>query len=73
MTVAELIAALQQFDLAAPVVTGGFDEWGWSNISEPELVTLVAVAPASHGPDFEEPGPRTAATGDPFVAVAIDR
>ena len=44
MTVGELIEALKAFDAAMPVVTGGFDESGYDDISPPEIVKIVKIS-----------------------------
>lgn len=79
MTVADLIARLQQFDPALPVVVSGFDESGFDNLETIKVVEIVRVAEErSHSGQFEEPeviarpGARITALGDPFTALWLD-
>jgi len=73
-TVGELIDFLQQYPRETRIVTGGFDEWGYDDFDHAEEVTVVPVAPSSHGPDYEEhPLPsHKVPTGEPFKALFIN-
>lgn len=76
MTVAELIAKLQTFDQALPVVCGGFDESGFDLLDTMNVVELVPIAKKSHGPDYEEQDSlhySDVVTGEPFSALYLDR
>lgn len=79
LTVAGLIEKLQQFPADMPVVTAGFDEWGFDHIGYIEPVVMTPVEQTSHGPAFVEPheAARPAArykiTGESFTALCLDR
>lgn len=79
MTVADLIARLQQFDPALPVVVSGFDESGFDYLETLKVVEIVRIAEArSHSGQFEapdevaRPGARITASGEPFTALHLD-
>ena len=76
MTVAELIAQLQQLDGDALVLVQGFDSWGYDFADVPAVVEVVPVKPTSHGPSFVENAEHMTrhheVTGAPIAAVFID-
>lgn len=75
MTVAELIEKLKTFDQTLPVLVTGFDEWGCDPLASLDIVEVVPVKPASHGPAYEDARYVKAgeAVGDSFAALWFGR
>lgn len=82
MTVADLIAKLHEFPAEMLVLVGGFDEWGFDDLVDLQIVEVAPVAPRSHGPDYElaenvngsEDGPsykRSKSTGPAIFALSL--
>ena len=70
-TVAELIAKLNEFDPATPVVCEGFDANGFDRLETVHIVRIVPVAGGSHGPAFNYADDASRPAGEPFSAVAL--
>jgi len=79
VTVAELIAKLQQLPQDLPVTTGGFDEDDYDYLETVKVVRLREVdSPGSHSGAFDEAEGergmyRRPLKGEPFDAVYLDR
>ena len=79
MTVGDLIARLQEFDPALPVVVTGFDSSGFDPLGALTVVTIQEVAEKrSHAALYEEPevfgypGYKITPNGAPFAALHLE-